>query len=57
MNETETDLTKRWLPGKTPIRGVNLGSQFIIEPWMASTEWNSMGCGGSKSEFGKFAYF
>jgi len=33
------------------IRGVNLGSLFIIEPWMASQEWNSMGCGDQKSEF------
>ncbi|CAF9929279.1 MAG: hypothetical protein GOMPHAMPRED_005357 [Gomphillus americanus] len=51
VNETESDPAKRWLPNKTPIRGVNLGSQFIIEPWMASTEWSSMGCGSSKSEF------
>jgi hypothetical protein len=33
------------------IRGVNLGSHFIIEPWMASTEWSSMGCKDAKSEF------
>lgn len=33
------------------IRGVNLGSQFIIEPWMASTEWANMGCGSAQSEF------
>jgi len=33
------------------IRGVNLGSLFIMEPWMASTEWASMGCGSAKSEF------
>lgn len=32
------------------IRGVNLGSQFVIEPWMASDEWSSMGCGGTQSE-------
>ena len=41
---------KRSLPGTLPIRGVNLGSQFIIEPWMAQDEWNSMGCGGTASE-------
>jgi len=33
------------------IRGVNLGSLFIIEPWMASTEWANMGCGSAFSEF------
>ena len=42
---------KRWLPNDSPIRGVNLGSQFIMEPWMASDEWNSMGCDGTVSEF------
>lgn len=43
-------LSLAWLPeGK--IRGVNLGSLFIIEPWMASDEWESMGCGNEKSEF------
>jgi aryl-phospho-beta-D-glucosidase BglC (GH1 family) len=41
---------KRSLPsGK--IRGVNMGSLFVIEPWLASTEWSSMGCGKYKSEF------
>ena len=43
--------TKRWLPSTLPIRGVNLGSQFIVEPWMANDEWNSMGCGDTASEF------
>ena len=33
------------------IRGVNLGSMFIVEPWMASTEWANMGCGSALSEF------
>ena len=34
------------------IRGVNLGSLFVFEPWMASTEWNSMGCSSAQpSEF------
>lgn len=32
------------------IRGVNLGSLFVIEPWMASAEWDSMGCSGQCSE-------
>ncbi|KAI0439424.1 glycoside hydrolase superfamily [Xylaria telfairii] len=43
--------SKRWLPGADKIRGVNLGSSFIIEPWMAGDEWNSMGCGGSNDEW------
>lgn len=43
--------TARWLSNNSPIRGVNLGSQFVMEPWMASDEWNSMGCGGQASEF------
>lgn len=33
------------------IRGVNLGSLFIVEPWMSSDSWKSMGCGGTKSEW------
>ncbi|KAF2007889.1 glycoside hydrolase family 5 protein [Amniculicola lignicola CBS 123094] len=42
---------KRFNSSYTKIRGVNLGSLFIIEPWMASQEWTAMGCGDSKSEF------
>lgn len=39
-----------WLPeGK--IRGVNLGTLFIYEPWIDNGEWSSMGCDGQKSEF------
>lgn len=33
------------------MRGVNLGSQFIIEPWMAYDEFNSMGCGDQDDEW------
>lgn len=33
------------------IRGVNLGSLFILEPWMSSNTWISMGCSGAKSEW------
>ncbi|KAL6719025.1 hypothetical protein ACLMJK_003260 [Lecanora helva] len=41
-----------WLPSSGKIRGVNLGSQFVVEPWMASNEWSSMGCdSSSQSEF------
>ena len=57
-------LTAAWLPyqkklfalqtGDNPnqrIRGVNLGSLFVFEPWMAGTEWSTMGCSGQCSEF------
>ena len=43
-------LSHAWLPN-FEVRGVNLGSQFIVEPWMASDEWSSMGCGNAGSEF------
>jgi aryl-phospho-beta-D-glucosidase BglC (GH1 family) len=42
---------KRFDSGFNKIRGVNLGSLFIVEPWMAGQEWNAMGCGDQKSEF------
>ena len=42
---------KRWLPASGKIRGVNMGSLFVFEPWMASTEWSNMGCGSYASEF------
>lgn len=32
------------------IRGVNLGSLFVFEPWLASKTWESMGCGNYSSE-------
>jgi len=40
-----------WVPSTEKVRGVNLGSQFIIEPWMAYDEWNSMGCGELNDEW------
>jgi hypothetical protein len=40
--------TKRFESSK--IRGVNLGSLFIIEPWMTNDTWVSMGCNKTKSE-------
>jgi aryl-phospho-beta-D-glucosidase BglC (GH1 family) len=44
--------SKRWLPASGKIRGVNMGSHFIVEPWLMSNSWASMGCGGDvKSEF------
>ncbi|GAA6059000.1 hypothetical protein JCM10212_001710 [Sporobolomyces blumeae] len=33
------------------VRGVNLGSLFIMEPWMARDSWNGMGCQGYDSEW------
>jgi len=39
-----------WLPD-AKVRGVNLGSLFIVEPWMMSNSWSTMGCGGQNSEF------
>lgn len=39
--------TLQWLPFQPKIRGVNLGSMFIIEPWMAWDEWLAMGCSPS----------
>ena len=52
LQRREQNKTKRMLPNNLPIRGVNLGSQFVIEPWMAHDEWNSMGCGEQEaSEF------
>jgi glucan endo-1,6-beta-glucosidase len=42
---------KRWLPASGKIRGVNMGSLFVFEPWTASTEWSNMGCGSYASEF------
>jgi aryl-phospho-beta-D-glucosidase BglC (GH1 family) len=43
--------TRRWLPASGKIRGVNMGSLFVFEPWLAETEWSSMGCGSYESEF------
>ena len=51
QNKTR-DTPKRWLPSSGTIRGVNLGSMFIVEPWMAATEWSDMGCGSYASEVG-----
>ncbi|KAI6092417.1 endo-beta-1,6-glucanase [Hypoxylon rubiginosum] len=41
---------RRWVQnGK--IRGVNLGSLFVVEPWLCESEWSTMGCGGLQSEW------
>lgn len=43
--------TNLFTPSRGKIRGVNLGSQFIFEPWIAEQAWGDMGCGNTKSEF------
>ncbi|GJC95730.1 endo-beta1,6-glucanase [Colletotrichum higginsianum] len=45
------DIGKRWWTASGKIRGVNLGSLFVFEPWIANGEWNNIGCGGQQSEF------
>ena len=60
-NETGSDLfnatgswsasEKRWLSGSGKLRGVNLGSLFVIEPWLNQVAWGNMGCGDVRSEF------
>lgn len=45
------DITARWMPASGKIRGVNLGSLFVFEPWIASGIWSNMGCAGAQSEF------
>ncbi|GAA5829993.1 hypothetical protein JCM3766R1_006732 [Sporobolomyces carnicolor] len=39
-----------WVPVKK-IRAVNLGSLFVMEPWMARTSWDALGCTGFDSEW------
>jgi len=43
--------SKRWLQASGKVRGVNMGSLFVFEPWIAETEWANMGCSGQASEF------
>lgn len=40
---------ERFLSSSNKIRGVNLGSMFVFEPWIASGLWNAM-CGNTKAE-------
>lgn len=44
-------LTHAWLPASGKIRGVNVGTMFVFEPWMDQGEWSNMGCEGQSSEF------
>ncbi|KAH6893337.1 glycoside hydrolase superfamily [Thelonectria olida] len=45
-------LTPRWLSSaSSKIRGVNLGSHFIVERWMAESSWEKMGCAAYNDEW------
>lgn len=46
-----TSDSKRSLPGSNKVRGVNLGSHFVFEPWISSSAWSDLGCSGENSEF------
>ncbi|TQB67875.1 hypothetical protein MPDQ_004425 [Monascus purpureus] len=50
-NITSTNGTNLFEQTNGKIRGVNLASLFVLEPWMAPSEWSSMGCADTKSEF------
>lgn len=40
-----------WIPDHK-LRGVNVGTMFVYEPWIDSEEWSRMGCSGDqRSEF------
>lgn len=43
-------VTQAWLPSHK-IRGVNVGTMFVYEPWIDLDEWSRMGCSGEDSEF------
>ncbi|CAG9947752.1 unnamed protein product [Clonostachys rosea f. rosea IK726] len=49
--EDGSSLTERWLPKASKVRGVNLGSQFIIEEWFTKDSWKNMGCYGWYDEW------
>lgn len=52
-NTTATEVTaagSRWLPSGTKVRGVNLGTAFLFEPWMATSEWEKMGCSSQSGQ-------
>ena len=42
--ENGSELEARWVKSVDKIRGVNLGSQFVFERWLAEDEWTGMGC-------------
>lgn len=47
---TKVSLETRLNSTTGKIRGVNLASMFVFEPWLAEDEWRSMGCAGQYSE-------
>ncbi|CAD6449029.1 fd732be6-2ce2-44fd-9039-4ab52b6fba1e [Sclerotinia trifoliorum] len=49
--QAKNSTTRRWTPASGKIRGVNLGSLFVFEPWIAEDAWSAMGCGPYASEF------
>ncbi|KAF7551354.1 hypothetical protein G7Z17_g5040 [Cylindrodendrum hubeiense] len=49
--QNEQPLTERWLSSVEKMRGVNLGSQFIVERWMAEDSWEDMGCSSYNDEW------
>lgn len=50
-NSTSANVSARWLPGKLPIRGVNLGGWLVGEPWMIGSDWdNIIKCSGSNTQ-------
>ncbi|EEY20762.1 endo-beta-1,6-glucanase [Verticillium alfalfae VaMs.102] len=50
----EGTLNKKWLPGSGKIRGVNLGSLFVFEPWIANSAWTGLGCEDSPDRGSEF---
>ncbi|KAG7142925.1 glucan endo-1 like protein [Verticillium longisporum] len=50
----EGTLNKKWLPGSGKIRGVNLGSLFVFEPWIANSAWTGLGCEDSPDRSSEF---
>ncbi|KAI9924927.1 hypothetical protein MW887_006333 [Aspergillus wentii] len=48
---TASNGTNLFTPSKGKIRGVNMGSHLVFEPWIAENAWSDMGCKGQKSEF------
>ena len=48
---TSSNGTNLFSKSNGKIRGVNLGSQFIFEPWIGPDAWSKMGCGHTRSEF------
>ncbi|KAI1085635.1 glycoside hydrolase family 5 protein [Whalleya microplaca] len=43
-------LGPKWLQSEK-VRGVNLGSLFVFEPWLCGKEWKEMGCENLDSEW------